>query len=208
MRALDITLSLIALIVLAPVMLIAAIAVKCSSPGPVLYRAQRVGRFGQLFTLYKFRSMRIDLTGHAPRITGSDDPRITRVGRVLRNTKLDELPQFFNTLKGDMSLVGPRPEDPKLVETYSAEQRRVLTVKPGITSPATVLNRHEEDALAGPNPEEVYRRDVLPAKLKIELDYLDRRSVVEDLRVLGQTVAALFSRRTRLEPHRGSEWRI
>src|SRR6187551_152953 len=110
MRALDITLSLLALIVLAPVMLLVAIAVKFSSPGPVLYRAQRAGRFGQLFTLYKFRSMRVDLTGRAPRITGSGDPRITRVGRLLRDTKLDELPQFFNTLKGDMSLVGPRPE--------------------------------------------------------------------------------------------------
>ena len=208
MRALDITLSLLALIVLAPVMLLVAIAVKFSSPGPVLYRAQRAGRFGQLFTLYKFRSMRVDLTGRAPRITGSGDPRITRVGRLLRDTKLDELPQFFNTLKGDMSLVGPRPEDPKLVESYSAEQRRVLTVKPGLTSPATVLNRHEEDVLAGPNPEEVYRRDVLPAKLKIELDYLDRRTVMEDLRVLAHTVAALFSRRARLEPDRGSEWRI
>ena len=208
MRALDITLSLLALVVLAPVMLVVAIAVKCSSPGPVLYRAQRSGRYGQVFTLYKFRSMRVDLPGRWPRITGSGDPRITRVGRVLRNTKLDELPQFFNALKGDMSLVGPRPEDPKVVETYSAEQRRVLTVKPGITSPATVLNRHEEELLTGPDPEETYRRDVLPVKLKIELEYLERRTVVEDLRVLGHTIGALFARRPRLDPDRGSQWRI
>ena len=107
-----------------------------------------------------------------------------------------------------MSLVGPRPEDPGLVDTYSADQRRVLTVKPGMTSPATLLHRYEEDLLTGEDAEEIYRRDVLPAKLRIELDYLNRRTVAEDLHVLAQTVAALFAKRDRLESNRGSQWRI
>jgi len=208
MRVLDVLLSAVALLVLAPLLLVVAIAVKLSSPGPVLYRARRAGRYGRPFTLYKFRSMVVGGPGSGPRITGTDDPRITRVGRILRRTKLDELPQFFNTLRGDMSLVGPRPEDPALVETYSADQRRLLTVKPGLTSPATVLNRYEEERLSGPDPEAAYRRDVLPMKLRMELEYLDRRTVSEDLRVLGQTVRALFARRAHLEANRGSEWRI
>jgi len=208
MRGLDVALSLVALIVLAPLLLVVAIVVKCSSPGPVLYRAQRAGRHGKPFALYKFRSMVTGASGRGPRVTGSGDPRITPIGRVLRRTKLDELPQFFNTLKGDMSLVGPRPEDPALVETYSADQRRLLTVKPGITSPATILNRYEEELLAGPDPETAYRREVLPMKLRVELEYLDRRTVAEDLRVLGRTVLALFARRARLGADRGPEWPI
>jgi len=208
MRALDVTVSAVALIVLAPLLLVVSVAVKLSSPGPALHRAQRAGRHGRPFTLYKFRSMVVSGPGSHPRITGAGDSRITPVGRILRRTKLDELPQFFNTLKGDMSLVGPRPEDPALVDTYSAEQRRVLTVRPGITSPATVLNRYEEEMLAGPDPEAIYRRDVLPRKLRLELEYLDRRTVAADLRVLGQTVLALFARRERLDVDRGSEWRI
>jgi len=208
MRVLDVALSVLALTVLAPLLLVVAVVVKCSSPGPVLYRAQRAGRYGRPFTLYKFRSMVVSAPGSGPRITGTGDPRITTIGRLLRRSKLDELPQFFNTLKGDMSLVGPRPEDPALVETYSADQRRVLTVRPGITSPATVLNRYEEDMLSGPDPEAAYRRDVLPRKLRLELEYLDRRTVAEDLRVLGRTVRALFARRSRLDVGRGSEWRI
>jgi len=208
MRVLDVVLSLLALTVLAPLLLVVAIIVKCSSPGPVLYRARRAGRYGKPFTLYKFRSMVAGAPNCGPRVTGSGDPRITPIGRVLRRTKLDELPQFFNTLTGDMSLVGPRPEDPALVETYSADERRLLTVKPGITSPATVLNRYEEDLLAGPDPELAYRREVLPMKLRLELEYLDRRTVAEDLRVLGHTVLALFARRGRLGADRGSEWRI
>lgn len=208
MRALDLVISAFALVLLSPVLLLVAIAVKCSSPGPVLHRARRAGRHGHPFTLFKFRSMLVGAPGHGPRVTATGDPRITRVGRFIRRTKLDELPQFFNILKGDMSLVGPRPEDPGLVDTYSADQRRVLMVKPGLTSPATLLHRYEEDLLTGEDAEEIYRRDVLPAKLRIELDYLNRRTVTEDLHVLAQTIAALFAKRDRLESNRGSQWRI
>ena len=140
MRLLDVSISLAGLVVLSPLLLIVAVVVKCSSPGPVLYCAPRVGKDGRVFKLYKFRSMVVDAADRGPRVTGRDDPRLTAVGRVLRRTKLDELPQLFNTLAGDMSLVGPRPEDPLYVKSYSAAQLQVLRVKPGITSAATILS--------------------------------------------------------------------
>jgi lipopolysaccharide/colanic/teichoic acid biosynthesis glycosyltransferase len=199
MRVLDICVSLVALTVSMPLLLVLAIAIKCSSAGPVLYRSRRIGQDGRPFTLYKFRSMVVGAAEQGPRVTCSGDARVTRLGRMLRRTKLDELPQLFNTLVGDMSLVGPRPEDPEYVKLYSPEQRQVLRVKPGITSPATVLHRHEEDLLNGPDWEETYRRVVLPAKLEIELAYLRRRTLAADLRVLAQTAAALFATRDRLD---------
>ncbi len=208
MRLLDISISLLGLIVLSPLLLIVAVVVKCSSPGPVLYRAPRVGKDGRVFTLYKFRSMVIDAADRGPRVTGRDDPRVTAVGRVLRRTKLDELPQLFNTLAGDMSLVGPRPEDPLYVKSYSAEQLQVLRVKPGITSPATILHRHEEQMLTGPDWEDTYVTEILPAKLQIELDYLSVRTLSTDVRILAQTASALFTRPTRhVSANRGSQCR-
>jgi len=193
MRLLDLSVSLLGLIVLGPVMLAVALAVKCTSRGPVLYRARRVGKDGRLFTLYKFRSMVVG-ADRGSKVTGSGDGRVTPVGRFLRRTKLDELPQLFNTLVGDMSLVGPRPEDPDYVTLYSTEQLRVLRVKPGITSAATVRHRHEEQLLIGPDWEETYRRDILPEKLRMELDYLSRRTLSKDLIVLAQTASALFTK--------------
>src|SRR5262245_54341810 len=119
MRVLDISLSLVGLVILSPIFLVVALIVKCSSPGPALHRATRVGKNGRLFRLYKFRTMVADAASLGPPITRSGDPRVTRVGAFLRRTKLDELPQLINTLKGDMSLVGPRPEDPIYVASYS-----------------------------------------------------------------------------------------
>ena len=194
MRLLDISVSLIGLIVTSPLMLVIAIGVKCSSPGPVLFRALRVGQDGRLFHLYKFRTMVADAATRGPRVTGQGDARITRIGRLLRQTKLDELPQLVNTLLGDMSLVGPRPEDPLYVRAYSKEQRRVLKVKPGITSAATVLHRHEEHMLNGSDWERTYIEEVLPAKLAIELEYLSRRTFRADMLILAQTATALFAR--------------
>jgi lipopolysaccharide/colanic/teichoic acid biosynthesis glycosyltransferase len=206
MRLLDISLSLIGLVVLSPVLLLAALAVKCSSRGPALYRARRVGKDGRLFHLYKFRSM-VAGADRGPRITGYGDTRVTPVGRFLRRTKLDELPQLFNTLMGDMSLVGPRPEDPGYVQGYSPEQRLVLSVRPGITSAATVRHRHEEELLTGPDWEDLYRREVLPEKLRIELDYLSRRTLTTDLMILAQTASALFTKPSRQGNNRGSQCR-
>ena len=198
MRATDLSVSVIGLIAASPLLLLVAVAVKCSSKGPVFHRAQRVGKDRRVFTLYKFRSMVHNPADQGPGVTGRDDPRVTPVGRFLRRTKLDEWPQLFNTLVGDMSLVGPRPEDPRYVASYSADQLEVLRVKPGITSPATVLHRHEEELLTGPDWEETYLTKILPTKLRIELDYLSRRTLCTDLRILAKTAVAIFTKPPRL----------
>lgn len=185
-------------------LLVVAVAVKCTSRGPVLYQARRVGKDGRPFHLYKFRSMATGAADGAG-VTGSGDPRVTSLGRILRRTKLDELPQLVNTLRGEMSLVGPRPEDPRYVALYSPEQRQVLRVKPGITSAATVLHRHEEELLVGVDFEEIYRREILPNKLRIELDYLSRRTLTGDVRILMQTASALFRKPTGGRANRGPQ---
>jgi lipopolysaccharide/colanic/teichoic acid biosynthesis glycosyltransferase len=189
-RLFDIFLSFIALIFLSPLFLVVAAVVKVTSRGPVFYRARRVGRGGRLFTLYKFRTMRDEKP--TSRITAAGDPRITSLGRVLRNFKIDELPQLFNVLKGDMSLVGPRPEDPSYVERYAPEQRRVLDVRPGLTSVASIAYRDEEQLLSGEDSEALYVDTIMPDKLRRELDYLDRRSFWSDLGVLADTIRAVF----------------
>jgi lipopolysaccharide/colanic/teichoic acid biosynthesis glycosyltransferase len=191
-RLLDVSVSLAALAALSPLLAGIALAVKAGSRGPVLHRAQRVGKNGRLFTLYKFRTMVFAPSACGPAITRSNDPRVTRVGRVLRRTKLDELPQLVNTLAGTMSLVGPRPEDPAYVRLYSADERRVLDAKPGITSAATLLHRDEEALLQGPDWEDTYRTRILPTKLRIELEYLSRRTMGGDLRILAATAAAVL----------------
>lgn len=191
-RVFDVTAAVLGLIVLAPVFVIIGVWIKVTSPGPVFYCARRVGRNGVLFSLVKFRSMVVQADRLGAGITASDDPRITRPGRFLRRTKLDELPQLINVLRGDMSLVGPRPEDPRYVETYTAEQRRVLTVRPGITSWASVQYRHEEKRLAAASVDEVYRREIMPQKLALDLDYIARRSFWLDARILLHTLLALF----------------
>ena len=190
-RALDIVASSCGLIVLSPGLALIALLVVLDSPGPIFFRGERVGRSGQSFRLCKFRTMAAGAARRGPGITPARDPRVTRLGRLLRRTKLDELPQFLNVLRGDMSLVGPRPEDPRYVALYTPEQRRLLSVRPGITSPASVRFRLEEELLQGGDWERVYREEVLPAKLRIELDYLAHRSVWSDVGIIVQTVLAL-----------------
>ena len=190
-RLFDLFASVTGLALLSPLFVLIAIAIKLDSPGSVFFRGQRVGRGGRLFEIYKFRSMVADAAQKGPGITAAGDPRVTRVGEVLRRTKLDELPQLINVVRGEMSLVGPRPEDPRYVPLYTPEQRRVLSVRPGMTSPASLRFHHEEDLLQGGDWERVYLSEVLPAKLQIELEYLERRSAWTDLRVIVQTVLAL-----------------
>lgn len=190
-KAFDLLASLVGLILLSPLFVLIAIAIKVDSPGPVFFRGRRVGQDGRLFDIYKFRTMVVDAARKGPGITAAGDPRITRAGRMLRRTKFDELPQLINVARGEMSLVGPRPEDPRYVALYTPEQRRVLRVRPGITSPASFRFRHEEELLHGEDWERVYREVVLPAKLQIELDYLEHRSIWHDLGVLVQTALAL-----------------
>jgi lipopolysaccharide/colanic/teichoic acid biosynthesis glycosyltransferase len=177
-----------ALLVLAPLLAAIALAVRLTSAGPALHRAERVGRGGRIFTLYKFRSMAVGASGAA--ITRADDPRVTQLGRLLRRSKLDELPQLINVLIGDMSLVGPRPETPRYVALYDAAQRRSLAARPGITSPASLRYRNEETLLVGPDWETTYVETILPAKLRIDLEYLDRRTLCSDLVVIACTIAA------------------
>lgn len=191
-RTIDLVAAILGLVALSPLFLVIAAMIKLSSPGPVFHRANRVGKDGVSFTLLKFRSMRADAAAAGPGITRSGDDRITGVGRWLRRSKVDELPQLLNVFRGEMSLVGPRPEDPRYVALYSPEQRRVLSARPGITSAASVQYRHEEALLTGDEWEKKYVSEVMPAKLRIDMDYLDRRTTISDLGVLWQTFLALF----------------
>ena len=195
-RIFDVVAAGAALLVLSPILALAAIAVKLSSPGPVLHRAERVGRGAELFTVLKFRTMRVT-TDVGAGITRSGDARITPVGRLLRRSKIDELPQLVNVLRGEMSLVGPRPEDPRYVNGYTEEQRGVLSVRPGITSPASVAFRHEEHLLGAASGDvaTMYTEQILPRKLEIDLAYMRRRTFWSDLGVLIRTGAGLFARR-------------
>lgn len=192
MRVIDLIVASIGLFFLSPVFTVLAIWIKLDSPGPVFYRAQRIGKDGRIFYLYKFRSMVVNADKTGPGITAAGDSRITRSGRFLRGTKLDELPQLINVLQGDMSLVGPRPEDPRYVALYTAEQRKILAVRPGITSAASLSFRHEEEILTGPDWETVYRTQVMPEKIRIDLDYQSRRSLVTDIGLILRTVIAVF----------------
>lgn len=186
-RGFDIVCAALGLVLLAPTLLFAAVWVRLDSPGPVLFRQTRVGRFGVPFTIHKFRTMRVE-PGAA--ITVGEDPRITRSGRFLRQTKLDELPQLWDVLRGVMSLVGPRPELPHYVALYPADLReRVLAVRPGITDPASLAFSHEAELLAAAaDPEREYREVILPAKLRLSADYAATASLATDLRLIGRTL--------------------
>jgi lipopolysaccharide/colanic/teichoic acid biosynthesis glycosyltransferase len=189
-RLLDLAASAAGLLLLSPLFALIAAAVKLSSPGPVFHRGERVGRGGAPFRIYKFRSMRVGQAG--PGITRAGDPRVTAVGRFLRRTKLDELPQLINVLAGSMSLVGPRPEAPEYVAMYDDAQRRILAARPGMTSPASLQFRAEEEQLQGPEWERIYVERIMPAKLQIDLEYLERRTIASDLRVIAATAASLI----------------
>lgn len=193
-RAFDIIASGAGLIVLSPLLILIALIVRATSPGPALYQARRVGRHGTEFKLYKFRSMRPDADKAGPKVTVKGDPRITPVGRILRKTKFDELPQLLNVLKGDMSLVGPRPEDPKYVALYTPAQRAVLNVRPGITSPASVTYRDEESVLARDDWETYYTEVVMPAKLAIDIEYAQNASLWRDIGIIFKTFIAIVRR--------------
>ena len=193
-RGLDVTIALAALLILAPVLILLAAAVLVTSGTPVLFVQERIGMDGRPFRLLKLRTMRRDSAQGLP-ITGAGDRRVTRLGGLLRAIKLDELPQLVNVLKGDMSLVGPRPEIPRYVAHYTPGQRRVLEARPGLTDPASILFRDEE-ALLGSIPdgarERYYVETILPKKLGMNLEYIDRASVKYDLRLLLLTVKVVL----------------
>lgn len=167
-------------------------AVKLYDGGPVLYRAQRIGRKGEFFSIYKFRTMVQDADRLGGGLTMKHDRRVTPPGRILRRYKLDELPQLLNVLQGDMSFVGARPEDPRYVARYTAEQRRILDFRPGITSPASLRFSNEEQLLTGENPEQLYLTSLLPQKLSMDLEYLSHRSLLSDLGVILRTIGRML----------------
>ncbi|MCB9437115.1 MAG: sugar transferase [Anaerolineales bacterium] len=194
-RLFDVVFAVLGLVVLSPALLLISLIIKLSSSGPVFYRATRVGRYGKEFRLLKFRSMVVNADQMGPAVTGANDPRVTPIGRLLRKTKLDELPQLINVLVGDMSFVGPRPEALKYVKHYTDEQREVLSVRPGITSAASIVYRHEEALLVGEDTEAMYVQTIMPAKLAIDLNYVQSGpSVVSDMVLILKTFRALFKK--------------
>ena len=193
-RGVDIVMALAAILVLAPVVLLLMAAILLTSGRPALFVQERIGMDGQPFRLLKLRTMRRDASGGLP-VTAAGDRRVTRIGRLLRATKLDELPQLVNVLKGEMSLVGPRPEVPRYVAQYTPGQRGVLATRPGLTDPASILFRDEE-ALLGSVPDEsreiYYVQTILPKKLGLNLEYIDRASVGYDFLLLLKTLMAVL----------------
>jgi len=195
-RLCDFVTCLFTLLLLGPLFLVLAIAVKLTSKGPVFYKAQRVGRDGKIFSLYKFRSMYTDADRQGPCITLHNDPRVTSAGRLLRRYKLDELPQIINILRGEMSLVGPRPEAPEYVNLYSDEQRQLLAFRPGLTSPASLHYSREETLLTGPDWDVLYTEQILPHKLALDLAYMRQYSLRSYFSLLFATVFTVFG-----QPH-------
>lgn len=174
---------------LSPLFLVIALGIKLSDVGPVFFKQWRIGFRGQQFQILKFRTMIVDAERRGPGVTKDGDPRITSIGRFLRKTKLDEIPQLVNVLKGEMSFVGPRPELPRYVNLYSAEQRQVLELKPGITDLATLAFRHEETLLkSATNVENFYLSYCVPAKINLNLEYARRANLWEDLKIILKTI--------------------
>lgn len=195
-RAFDLVLAIAGVIALSPLLLVIACWIRLDSRGSAFFRQVRVGRRGHPFRIIKFRTMVTNAASLGGSITPTDDPRITRAGRVLRKLKLDELPQLFNVAFGDMSLVGPRPEVPRYVEMYSDELRKVLELRPGITDPASIVFRDEGNMLArAADPEETYVTVLMPEKIRLNLDYARTASVWTDAAVIIQTLVCLFGRR-------------
>ncbi len=192
-RLFDIAVASIGLVVLAPIFIVIGILIKLDSPGPVFFKGERIGQYGKRFYILKFRSMVPNAPQLGLAITAQDDRRITGIGKVLRKTKLDELPSLVNVLKGEMSLVGPRPESPSWVERYTPQQRAVLTIKPGITGWAQIKYRNEEKLLSAANIEAEYPR-IMNDKLSIDLQYLTNHSFSVDVHILLETAMAIVRR--------------
>jgi lipopolysaccharide/colanic/teichoic acid biosynthesis glycosyltransferase len=192
-RLFDLVIGVLGLLVLSPLILFAAFLIKVDSPGPVFFKQRRVGKGFCPFVIYKFRTMVQDAAQIGSSITVGADPRITRIGTFLRKTKIDELPQLINVLKGEMSFVGPRPEVPRYVEMYREDYEEVLRVRPGITDMASLIYRDEATILGrSENPEEKYVRQILPEKIKLAKEYTRQSSLFFDLVLILKTVVKLF----------------
>ena len=193
-RLFDVFMSALGLLLLSPLFLAVAAAIKCESPGPVFFRQERVGLHGKVFRIHKFRTMRVDAEHVGLQITVGADPRVTRVGRLLRQYKLDELAQLIDVLVGAMSLVGPRPEVPAFVACYPADMAEIVfSVRPGITDRASIEYKDENDILAkSSDPLQAYIAEVLPIKIQYYVDYVRTRSFWGDVRIIIDTVFAII----------------
>jgi len=192
-RLFDIAFSFIGLIILLPFFILAAILIKLDSKGPVFYRGVRVGRFGKPFRIYKFRTLVANADKIGGPSTAGDDSRITKIGRFIRKYKLDELPQLINVLKGEMSLVGPRPEVLFYVNMFSQEERAILSMKPGITDWASLWNFDEGALLAGsPDPEKAYQEKIRPKKIRLQLKYVKGHSFLTDMKIIFLTLLKII----------------
>ncbi|MDD4544957.1 MAG: sugar transferase [Bacteroidales bacterium] len=190
-RAFDFIFSFIGLILLSPIFLIISLLIALSSKGGVFYKQTRVGKDNIDFKVYKFRSMIVNADKKGLLSIGKDgrDPRITKIGYILRKYKLDELPQLINVLKGDMSLVGPRPEVRKYVDLYDNKQKEILKVRPGITDIASITFRNENDLLSqSPNPERYYIQEIMPKKISLSLEYVKTRTLIKDIKLIFKTI--------------------
>lgn len=192
-RVFDLVVACLGLLLLAPLLLVVGLLIKLDSPGPVFFRQERMGRRFRPFFIYKFRTMVQEAPYRGGPITFGADPRITRVGRILRTTKIDELPQLINILRGEMSFVGPRPEVRHYVELFREDYEEILKVLPGITDPASLNYRHEAELLGhSANPEEEYVKRVLPEKIKLAKKYMNHASFRSDMRLILKTLLRLF----------------
>ena len=192
-RLFDLSLSAAALVLILPLLTAIALIAKLTSPGPILYRGKRIGLHGKPFFILKFRTMVPNAESLGGSATAADDPRLTRVGKFLRRFKFDELPQLFNVIKGEMSLVGPRPEVQKYVDQYSSEERQILAVLPGITDWASIWNSNEAAVLEGSrNPEKTYEELIRPTKLALQLQYVRNHSLGTDIKILICTMRKLM----------------
>jgi lipopolysaccharide/colanic/teichoic acid biosynthesis glycosyltransferase len=191
-RLFDLAIAIPAFILLLPVLLLLGLLVKLDSPGPALYRGIRTGRNGRRFRILKFRTMRPDAEHVGGGSTGRNDVRVTRVGKLLRRYKLDELPQLINVIVGEMSLVGPRPELPQYTSQYAGDEKLILTVRPGITDYASLEFNQLGEVIGNDDPDGVYETRVKPIKNALRIKYVRERSFVEDLRILARTVVTVI----------------
>jgi len=194
-RIFDLVLAIPSIVILSPIFLLCAVLIKIETSGPVFFTQERMGRGWKPFRLYKFRTMVKDASRIGPSVTSANDPRITRVGRILRKLKIDEMPQIINVIKGDMSVIGPRPEVRKYVEAFRDDYKDVLRIKPGMTDYALIAFRNEEEILSKfEDMEEGYLKEVLPKKIELYRKYMEEMSLLTDVKIFFKTILEILRR--------------
>lgn len=194
-RVFDLVFSLIMAIILFPVLIMTCIIIKCDSPGKVIFKQKRITQCGRVFDIFKFRTMVEDAEKIGTQVTTGDDPRITRCGKWLRKYRIDELPQIFNIIRGELSFVGPRPEVQKYVLQYTDEMLATLLIPAGVTSLASIIYKDESKMLENANnPDEVYVKEVLPQKMKYNIEYIEKMSIAYDIKIILKTICAVLKK--------------